>query len=366
MYSIGLYDWDLLRWRQPIVFNLDLMKVAAYYKNRRHLVKMLSDIDLERYSKIILTKDYWDDDFPKEIFLNRKVELLGLTVGKKSESYLAEEIEFTTPDTTIYNKLNKYYNSTPHSLALFKTMSTAAHARLSRNNSTIAAEYERQFSNIDMSRKTVLCIHDPFPHEVRDFVPSVLNIFNSMSTLNKYVFFKHPVLCHDEETYLNFARLPRHKMSASIVSTVMLADEVIYIAKPTNGMLFEYQFDNIEEEKFLLWLPTYFKQAMFYGGTKSPLLLNIMNAPSNIKNEWVEVIALLNEFFSYYANAKLDRRKTFYKYCKTNPRFLKGDLIRLFSFVRENNYELFKLFYECEKVVFKNDHFESRYIWRYN
>ena len=57
MSIIGLLDWDLLKWRQPTCFNLELMKLSTYYKNYSHdIVIMANDFDLSRYSKIFIQK----------------------------------------------------------------------------------------------------------------------------------------------------------------------------------------------------------------------------------------------------------------------------------------------------------------------
>lgn len=365
-YSIGLYDWDLLHWQQPIAFNLDLMKVAAYYKNRRHLVKMLDKIDLERYGKIILTKDYWDDDFPKEVFLNPKIEHLGLTIGQKSESYLIEEIEETTPDPTIYSGLSRFYNTNRDFRRLFNTMSTAAHARLSRNNASVAAMYERQFSDINMKKKTVLALHDPYPHFVEGIMEVATDLFKEMSPLQKYVFFKHEIRCSSSHDFSYFSNLPRHKHSAAIVIENFLPDEVLYNNKPSSSAKFKYELEVKSREKMIELLPLFFKQAMFYGESNSPLLLNIMNVSDDIETEWYNIVEMLNGYLLYNAYALKSRKKTFYKYCKDNPTFLRKEMIDIFSFVREHNYDLFTLFYECESIIFKRNQFSSRYIGTYN
>ena len=37
----------------------------------------------------------------------------------------------------------------------------------------------------------------------------------------------------------------------------------------------------------------------------------------------------------------------------------KQDVIEVFNFVRENNYELFKLFYDCTSVTLRGGNFEN-------
>ena len=62
MATIGLYDADMAKYTH-VLFNLDLMKLSTYYKNQRHLVQLIPEIDLDKYSKIIYRKDYYDGTF---------------------------------------------------------------------------------------------------------------------------------------------------------------------------------------------------------------------------------------------------------------------------------------------------------------
>lgn len=61
--SIGLYDVDMSLYNQT-PFNLELMKYATYYKQKREIVTMSSLFTPEKFGQFILRKDYQDDRFP--------------------------------------------------------------------------------------------------------------------------------------------------------------------------------------------------------------------------------------------------------------------------------------------------------------
>jgi hypothetical protein len=92
MASVGLLDWDLIRWQQPTVFNLELMKLSTHLKGQRMITKMLDRYDDSRYSKIIVRKDYEDDDYPSDIFNNPKTESGGPLGFNKSRFVTEYEV----------------------------------------------------------------------------------------------------------------------------------------------------------------------------------------------------------------------------------------------------------------------------------
>ena len=66
MAIIGLYDADMIKYTH-VLFNLDLMKLSTYYKNKNHIVQLIPSIDFDKYSKIIYRKDYYDGSYDRHI-----------------------------------------------------------------------------------------------------------------------------------------------------------------------------------------------------------------------------------------------------------------------------------------------------------
>ena len=61
--SIGLYDMDMATYTL-VPFNLELMKLSAYYKKKREVVVLSPSLTPERHQKFFLRKDYDDGNFP--------------------------------------------------------------------------------------------------------------------------------------------------------------------------------------------------------------------------------------------------------------------------------------------------------------
>lgn len=64
--SVGLYDADKATY-PLIVYNLDLMKYATYYKQQNEIVSYTEQYNPENYSKFIFRKDYDDGVYPFEL-----------------------------------------------------------------------------------------------------------------------------------------------------------------------------------------------------------------------------------------------------------------------------------------------------------
>ena len=54
---IGCYDADMSKYIHT-PFNLELMKIASYYKRKREIVLLSPSIELEKASKVFYRKDY--------------------------------------------------------------------------------------------------------------------------------------------------------------------------------------------------------------------------------------------------------------------------------------------------------------------
>ena len=61
--SIGLYDMDMATYTL-VPFNLELMKLSAYYKKKREVVILSPSLTPDRHQKFFLRKDYDDGNFP--------------------------------------------------------------------------------------------------------------------------------------------------------------------------------------------------------------------------------------------------------------------------------------------------------------
>ena len=74
--SIGLYDMDIATYTL-VPYNLEIMKLSAYYKKKREIVVLSPSFTPERHQKFFLRKDYDDGNFPLELNVTKNLEYGG-------------------------------------------------------------------------------------------------------------------------------------------------------------------------------------------------------------------------------------------------------------------------------------------------
>ena len=74
--SVGIEDADINKYTL-IPFNLECMKLSAYYKKRRQIVRLAPCFCPERHTYYFYRKDYNDRDFPKELLTTPNVQYGG-------------------------------------------------------------------------------------------------------------------------------------------------------------------------------------------------------------------------------------------------------------------------------------------------
>ena len=75
--SIAIMDGDMSEYTL-VPFNLEVMKLSAWYKKQREVVVLATDFNPEKYSKFIYRKDYSDGIYPDGLLFHDNVEYGGL------------------------------------------------------------------------------------------------------------------------------------------------------------------------------------------------------------------------------------------------------------------------------------------------
>jgi len=355
MASVGLLDWDLIRWQQPTVFNLELMKLSTHLKGQRMITKMLDRYDDSRYSKIIVRKDYEDDDYPSDIFNNPKTESGGLVFTNGLYTPMAPEIESCLPDKSIYTNMARFYSCDEISKCNYKSMMSGAHIRLNND------DWERQFieQRAENIRLRTLLIHDQQLEKSSHF-QDVVNFFLDKVPMG-VVGWKFPISIHNESEFAFCGTVPKVRGMSDLKFHYLPSDESLYEAVEAGKRIRgEYL---LSAEDILSNSNQIFLQIVFLGGRISRILLNPIEEKS-ISSEWENVIKLMNGYSSFIEFYQTPL--TMYNYAARFSKWLKVDLINTFNFLRENDYPLFKLFYECSAVRLHNGSFESRWSWKSN
>ncbi|MBQ4060567.1 MAG: hypothetical protein IJD46_00935 [Bacilli bacterium] len=176
--SIGLYDIDFMNYIH-VPFNLNLMKLAAYYKKKREVVVLAPVLEPERYQKMFVVKDYFDGEFDKRI-LAENVTYSGHAFTKDSYSPMAEEIERTKPDKYLYHKFDSIFCINKAKQSLFTIMTNAEHIRLSLDGMTIWKGFEKTYSINQQTRAIIF--HDYDLGRIKDSYFVVRDIINKLNS----------------------------------------------------------------------------------------------------------------------------------------------------------------------------------------
>ena len=124
MGTVGIFDADMYKYIQ-VPFNLEAMKLAAYYKRKREIVIMAPTFLPEKYTKLIYRKDYNDGDFPAGFYKNSNIEYGGLAFSGNKYLPLPLEIEQMSPDVNIYLPYKQSFCTGTNMDSAFKVMYNA-------------------------------------------------------------------------------------------------------------------------------------------------------------------------------------------------------------------------------------------------
>ena len=151
--SIGLYDVDMSTYTL-VPFNLELMKLSAYYKKKREVVILSPSFTPERHQKFFLRKDYDDGQFIPGLEKVQNLEYGGYAFTNGIYAPLPPEIEVMRADTSLYENMEKTIISAKgrDTRKIFRNMMEAEHCRISLDGKTIWEDYPKQFKFLKTAR----------------------------------------------------------------------------------------------------------------------------------------------------------------------------------------------------------------------
>lgn len=368
--SIGLYDMDMVTYGAA-PFNLELMKLSSFYKNKKEVVILTPSFYPERHQKFFVRKDYYDGTFPPEI-IGKNIEYGGYAFSQNRYISLNEDIEKQKPDVYIYQNFIKFFD-TKNKQSDFKLMTNAEHIRLSLDGKTVWNNFQKQFHNF--GKASIIIFHDYNLNDIDNAYEAIQDIFKIMPKVRNRSLFgtKFPIRISTEKDLIKWSDFPTtNNFSSYSYNGLIKNDESIYELikkKHENGSFFKQFEYNIgatsyaTNEEILKALPKIFKQVIFLRSYKLKFSLKY-DEDFFFDKRWERVIDFLNAFInSYHSADKKKYSENIYKDCvysfakkldekqrfKTRA-FNRQDAREIFQFVRENNYELFRLFYECGSV----------------
>jgi len=348
---IGLYDWDLLKWRSPVVFNLELMKLATYYKTReRQIIKMIRDIDgdIEAFNKVVIRKDYDDFYYPSHLTTNQRIEWGGLAMTNNIYVPLPPQVEACVPDTSIYQKCGFVYDASPKLRKTFKTMMTAEHYRISNDEIVIKKE--------DELKSRYLIIHDNdlcFNDEIKRKISALRN--NNYKS-NIVIGTKYPVDIYNENDFIFWADIKKIADLNCMNIYCKLADSAlaVLIKKPQeiNFIINDITL-NFKDELLHLLLQSNFAaccgcNTKIHVGKESPL-----------SDEWIQFIKFYNR---YLLDTKLKHNFLVYspyRFCKRDKFLSRDEKYALFHFLEKESVDIYDLMFNMEYTKLNNGKIEK-------
>ena len=370
--SIGIMDADMATYTL-VPFNLEAMKLSAYYKKRNEVVILSPSFTPDRNTKFFYRKDYNDGDFPPNLLNYSNVEYGGLAFSNNVYTPLPLEIERARPDTELYAKMEQAIvgagGSKQTNKKIFQNMMTSEHCRLSLDGATIWPDYGRQFKSLTSARN--LMIHDYDLGAIKgsfEEVKGILARARNDGWATK-VGMKFPVQVKDGQSLLNWTSLNSNSTFYSLRYNGVIEDDAFneWVGSCRQRAVYSQMEYHVtpswyEPNDFIEnLLPKIFRQVIISRNYRVFFSLKYDEGffPDR---RWEAVIQLFNYYHNSYANepessyfAKIsdDTLFDFAKSTSDNPFarygevFTKSQIREIFAFVRQNHYSLFTDFYEC-------------------
>lgn len=377
--SIGLYDGDLQKYFH-CPFNLELMKIAAYYKNKNQIVSLSPTFSPERYSQFFYRKDYYDGTFPEKLMTSKNVEYGGLAFTQGIYAPMDLAIETTPPDRSIYEKVLKTYFDFKGQEILRKSyaaLTNSQHLRLSLDGKTVWSEFEKQLKDIDST--SAFFFHDTDLGKIENSYEVIRDILKLRkdTLLPQRVGMKFNTTINTDDDLIKWSSLYNLNNFFALEFQGLIGDEalseVVDNIPNSRSKQIEYNITknlSSQNEFFLKRLPKIYHQLLFCRDNRRFFSLKY-DDNFFVDKRWERVIDLLNCYIRSAARSNLQNwtkynsEDSLFKFCSSfeNHKYLKENFTKeeakdLFVFVANNNYDLFKEFYETRQIKLKGGSFQ--------
>ena len=368
--SIGIMDADMSSYTL-VPFNLEVMKLSAYYKKKGEIVTLSPSFSPEKNTKFFYRKDYNDGEFPLNLLTSKNVEYGGLAFSNNVYNPLPLEIEKQRPDTEIYAKMEPIIKGTTSGARnkIFQNMMTAEHCRISLDGKTVWKDYPSQFKYLAGARN--LMLHDYDLGAIEGGFETVQEILSKARTDGwaTKVGMKFPVQVKDGKELLKWSSLNSNSTFYSLRYIGVMDDDTFNEWVSTCRQRAVYS--QMEYHVTAPWyapndfienlLPKIFRQVII---SRSYRVFFSLKYDEGFFPDprWENDIRLFNFYHNSYSGEPLSRYfnmiadDTMFDFAsksQTVPKsyygevFNKDQIREIFAFVREFNYPLFKDFYEC-------------------
>ena len=369
--SVGIMDADMSAYLL-VPFNLEVMKLSAYYKKKGEIVVLSPSFTPHRNTKFIYRKDYDDGDFPRGLTTYGNVEYGGLAFSQNKYQPLPLEIERMKPDTSIYSKMESKIlgPATSERRKIYNNMIEAEHCRLSLDGKTIWPEYTKQFKNLKQARN--LMIHDYDLGAIDGAFEEVQKLMARARTDGwaTRLGMKFPVQVSQGPDLLKWSTLRSNSTFYSVRFNGVMDNQSFqeWVERSYEKAIYSEMEDHVTDARYdenhftTCLLPQILRQVIFSRRYRVSFSLTYDEGYFS-DPRWEEVIRLFN---FYHTSFMGETEAVFYKKIEEDTLFdfasktMKrpygtygsdamtiAEVRKIFEFVREHNYPLFKDFYEC-------------------
>ena len=371
--SIGIMDADMSAYTL-VPFNLEVMKLSAYYKRKGEIVVLSPSFTPDRHQQFFYRKDYDDGDYPLGMARIDNVQYGGLAFSNNVYKPLPMEIEIMKPDTSIYGKMEQIImgTSSPQRKKIFNNMMEAEHCRLSLDSKTIWEDYPRQFKFLKSARN--LMLHDYNLGAVDGSFETVQKILAKARTDGwaTRVGMKFPIQVNDGQSLLNWSSLKSNSTFYSLQYNGVIDDDAFleWVGKCKEKAI----YSQMEYHVTAPWYKAnHFVEVLLPKILRQIIISRSYRVFFSLKYDegffpdprWEQVLRLFNYYHnsysgvpqtSYYRKISEDTLFDFAANSQNVPKNYYGDVLNtkqireIFAFVRQQNYPLFKDFYECNAL----------------
>lgn len=369
--SVGIHDADLAKY-VLVPFNLECMKLSAYYKKKGEIVVLSPSFTPERNTKFIYRKDYNDGDFPLGLTVTPNVEYGGLAFSNNKYFPLPLEIERMRPDTSLYEKAAGLIlgDMSGNRKKIYRNMIEAEHCRISLDGKTVWPDYPRQFHSITSARN--LMLHDYNLGAIDggfETVKYILSRARNDGWATK-VGMKFPVQTSDGQSLLNWSSINTNSTFYSLRYDGVIDDDAFleWVGRIRQKAVFNQIEYHVTASRYTAdhfienLLPKIFRQVII---SRSYYVFFTLIYDDDFfpDKQWCDVLRLFNFYHNSYSGVPQTRflnkvnEDTLFDFAAASdkmPRYYyhgkamsKDEIRNTFAFVREKHPSLFTDFYEC-------------------
>ena len=370
--TLGVFDFDFFTYENAIP-NLECAKLISYYRARNKIAVLAPVLNPAKYTDFIIRKEYDDGVFPRECFLPNVV-YGGRAFKMGDYEPLPAPIERTVPDMHIYDKYSGHFGRKPDELKQIKRILNCAHMRLAPDSHNLLPF--SAFSNYFYKGINGIFLHDYDLAGLKAY-DLILELQNqrhyvTRKGINPYpVGNKYPIKVYNSDEMEKWLRVVTIPNAFFLEYCGLMSARALYRLCNENKRMARQIYYNIahgcssEDDFFLNRLPEIFIQTLFLRKQGIKILLKYDNG-TIITQELKKLIELLNCLLSIsWMDDFVPRRQTLYQFCLSNSKLhytnwayqsvtvTTEEARDAFQFIRERNYELFKMFYELDSIIYK-------------